>query len=126
VTRVLVCGGRDFADKVFLVRSLDLLHRLYGFSLVVQGGGTGADWMAKKWAEWRGVPGREFRADWSAGPAAGPIRNTKMLREGAPDLVVGFPGGRGTADMLAKARAAGVPVIEPVLRMNDAGRAAAA
>jgi hypothetical protein len=35
-----------------------------------------------------------------------------MLAEGKPDLVVGFPGGRGTAHMCSIARAAGVEVIE--------------
>ncbi len=29
-----------------------------------------------------------------------------------PDLVIAFPGGKGTADMVRKARAAGVEVIE--------------
>jgi ABC-type Fe3+-hydroxamate transport system substrate-binding protein len=33
-----------------------------------------------------------------------------MIEEGKPDLVVAFPGGRGTADMVAKAEAAGIPV----------------
>jgi hypothetical protein len=32
------------------------------------------------------------------GRAAGPIRNQKMPEE-KPELVVAFPGGRGTADM---------------------------
>lgn len=44
------------------------------------------------------------------GKAAGPIRNQRMLDEGKPDLVVAFPGGRGTADMVRRAKAAGVPV----------------
>jgi hypothetical protein len=35
-----------------------------------------------------------------------------MLDEGKPQLVVAFPGGRGTADMIGRARAAGVPVVE--------------
>lgn len=30
---------------------------------------------------------------------AGPVRNTRMLREGRPDVAIGFPGGSGTADM---------------------------
>jgi hypothetical protein len=33
-----------------------------------------------------------------------------MLKEGHPDLVVAFPGGKGTAGMIALARAAGIPV----------------
>jgi ABC-type branched-subunit amino acid transport system substrate-binding protein len=35
-----------------------------------------------------------------------------MIREGKPDAVVAFPGGRGTADMVRQARAAGIEVRE--------------
>ena len=35
-----------------------------------------------------------------------------MLREGRPDLVVAFPGGKGTAHMVGLARRAGVAVLE--------------
>jgi hypothetical protein len=35
-----------------------------------------------------------------------------MLDEGRPDVVVAFPGGRGTADMMMRAGSAGVEVIE--------------
>ena len=35
-----------------------------------------------------------------------------MLREGKPDFVVAFPGGRGTANMKEQALKAGVEVIE--------------
>jgi hypothetical protein len=55
----------------------------------------------------------ECKAEWKKyGPAAGPIRNQRMLDWG-PDLVVAFSGGKGTADMVRRARAAGVEVIEP-------------
>ena len=36
----------------------------------------------------------------------------QMLEEGKPDLVVAFPGGRGTENMKKLAREAGVEVIE--------------
>ncbi len=36
-----------------------------------------------------------------------------MLRDGRPELVVAFPGGKGTAHMVKLARAAGVTVLEP-------------
>jgi UDP-N-acetylmuramoylalanine-D-glutamate ligase len=35
-----------------------------------------------------------------------------MLAEGKPDLVVAAPGGRGTADMVRRARDAGIEVVE--------------
>ena len=40
------------------------------------------------------------------------LRNQRMLDEGKPDLVVAFPGGRDTADMVRRARSAGVEVVE--------------
>jgi hypothetical protein len=35
-----------------------------------------------------------------------------MLEEGRPELVVAFPGERGTADMMSRARNAGIEDIE--------------
>jgi len=69
--------------------------------------------LAQEWAEARGVPCEVYLANWAElGRKAGPIRNQQMLDEGRPTLVVAFPGGRGTADMIRRARSAGVEVIE--------------
>ena len=40
------------------------------------------------------------------------MRNQQMIDEGKPDLVVAFLGGRGTTDMVKRARIAGGKVIE--------------
>lgn len=107
--RVLVCGGRNYRDYETLSRALSEIKP----RLVIDGGARGADWMASSWALENGVLSRTYRADWNAhGKAAGPIRNQRMLDEGKPDLVVAFPGGRGTADMVRRARQAGIPVQE--------------
>jgi hypothetical protein len=59
------------------------------------------------------IPCSVYMADWDGlGRKAGPIRNQRMLDEGKPDLVIAFPGGRGTADMVRRAREAGVEVVE--------------
>lgn len=112
--RVLVCGGRDFHDVALLIRTLNHYHDQYGQKLrIINGGATGADRLAAEWAERRHVPVQTYWAYWKThGKKAGPIRNQRMLDEGKPDLVVAFPGGRGTADMVRRARAAGVPVKE--------------
>lgn len=34
---------------------------------------------------------------------AGPIRNRQMIVEGKPDLVIAFPGGNGTNNMISQA-----------------------
>lgn len=111
--RVLVCGGRAFSDKRLVAKTLSPLHRQRAFSVLIHGGASGADEIAHLWAEFAGVPIERYPADWKQfGPAAGPIRNRQMLVDGKPDLVVAFPGGRGTANMVAQAREAGVEVIE--------------
>jgi len=111
--RVLVCGGRNFHDFKLMAAELDRIHRSDGIALVISGAARGADTLAESWAALFGVGLVRFPADWARhGKAAGPIRNQQMLDEGKPDLVVAFPGGAGTADMVRRAKAAGVPVNE--------------
>lgn len=110
--RVLVCGGRDFSGTDVAYAALDRLRREYGFDVVIEGDAHGADRIAGFWARKRRLDNLKFPADWAAhGRAAGPIRNQKMLDEGKPDLVIAFPGGRGTADMVRRAETAGVRVV---------------
>lgn len=130
--RVLVCGGRTWGVNVegmrpvearsewdFLFRTLDDLHKNDPIDTLIHGGAPGADHVASLWSISRGAscPGRRtyrVEADWvSFGKAAGPIRNQRMLDDHKPDLVVAFPGGAGTADMVRRARKAGVDVWEP-------------
>ncbi len=109
--RVLVCGGRTFLDRDRVFATLDDLHAATPITFLAHGGAKGADRSAEAWAMSRGVAWRRWMADWKAlGKAAGPARNATMLAEARPDLVVAFPGKRGTADMVRKAYAAEVPV----------------
>ena len=111
--RVLVCGGRDFDDRQLLNNTLVDLHAAEGIDVIIHGCAHGADEIAGTWAHYAGIEQVRFPADWRVnGKAAGPIRNQQMLDEGKPDVVVAFPGGRGTADMMTRARRAGVRVIE--------------
>ena len=106
---VLVCGGRDYQDRDRAMAVLDALPRTD--LTIICGGANGADKLAADWALWRGVGLEWFPAEWRKhGKAAGPIRNQKMIDEGKPDLCIAFPGGRGTADMVRRAQAAGVEV----------------
>jgi hypothetical protein len=107
--RVLVCGGRDFADGELLSETLNRI----GVTVLIHGAARGADSMAASWAAARQISAESYPADWHRhGKAAGPIRNKQMLDEGKPDLVVAFAGGRGTANMIRQARAARIRVIE--------------
>jgi hypothetical protein len=110
--RVLVCGGRHFDDALTLGSWLGGIHKDHGITLLIEGGQTGADRMAREFAKWSGIPFKTVEADWDKyGKAAGPIRNQKMLDEEKPDLVIAFEGGPGTANMIAKARLANVRVL---------------
>lgn len=112
--RVLVCGGRDFANRDFLFRCLDAVHRKSGIVTVIHGAARGADTLAGEWAEARDVPLVTVAADWKThGKRAGLIRNQQMLDLCAPDAVIAFPGGVGTGDMVRRSQEAGLPVWEP-------------
>lgn len=112
--KVLVCGSRYFEDRRVLGRALSALHAETPITLIIQGGATGADHLAKLWAHHQKVSVCEFPANWKFhGKAAGPIRNQSMLDIMAPDLVVAFLGGAGTADMVRRSEAAGVRVLHP-------------
>ena len=122
---VIVCGGRAYAkrDRVFEV--LDEQQP----SFVIEGAGwpektppekrTGAGWWAHCWRVERGIRGDSYPANWrQLGDRAGPTRNQQMLfalrglGKGYAIRVIAFPGGDGTANMVGRARAAGVTVVE--------------
>jgi predicted polyphosphate/ATP-dependent NAD kinase len=118
---VLVCGGRDFSDAESVWEVLDLLDSERRIEFIVAGDAAGADALAHKWANERSRDHTMYVAHWSLhGNAAGPIRNQRMLDEESIDVVIAFPGGRGTADMTRRAVEAGIPVLEtgPKSRAN--------
>lgn len=105
---IVVTGGRDFADRGLLRRTLDRLHHEQGVAMVAHGDARGADKLADEWAKDRGVVRYVCPASWGLhGRKAGPIRNRQMLESAKPDLVVAFPGGKGTADCCRQAEAMG-------------------
>lgn len=112
--RVLVCGGRDYTDRRRVFEVLDGKHAETPIATIIEGGALGADRSGYAWACARNIEVETYPADWEKhGKRAGPIRNAMMLTEGKPDLVIAFPGGRGTADMVRRAQSAGIPVIFP-------------
>lgn len=113
MVRVLVCGGRDYADAAKVNNALDRLHATRGIEVVMHGAAKGADALADEWARRNRVSLHTFPAQWEKhGKAAGPIRNQRMLAVGRPDLVIAFPGGTGTADMVHIALVSSVEVIK--------------
>jgi hypothetical protein len=126
--RIVVFGGRRYANPFFLNWLLDCIHAGTPITCLIQGEADGADKWAKKWAQDRGVPTADFPADWDNitrpgavvrtrgdgkqyDAAAGGVRNQQMIDEGEPVLGVGFPGGNGTADMAARLKRCGIAVV---------------
>ncbi len=115
--RILVCGGVEWSNITLTEAVLDGFREQYHEKgrpiVIVQGGAVGADYIAKAWAEKHDIPGETFKAEWNKyGRAAGPIRNSAMLKT-SPDLVIAFPGGRGTNDTVTKAQKLGIEVRKP-------------
>lgn len=130
---LIVCGGRRFGFREFASsrtgwrrhepeaafvgdRLLELMP-----ALVLTGGcRSGADMLAAEWCNTMAAPLIEVPAPWrGGGKAAGPRRNRWLLdiarslakERGADLMCLAFPGGRGTADMVARCKAAGIGVL---------------
>lgn len=118
----LICGGRHFADEKMFNEAMSALISWLGCpSKIVHGGASGADTFAEQWATKMAIDTAKVTALWSQhGKSAGPLRNQAMLDEHDPSVVVAFPGGRGTADMVRRAKAGrGIRVVEIRIRGID-------
>ncbi|SPN79601.1 Hypothetical protein BRZCDTV_435 [Brazilian cedratvirus IHUMI] len=112
MSRVLVCGDRHWSDRKFLEDYLDKIN----IDTLIQGDCSGADRLAKDYAERKKIPCLSFPANWNEhGKRAGPLRNALMLKEGKPDFVVAFHDNieesKGSKDMKNKAKKAGLAVV---------------
>ena len=86
------------------------------FERLIHGGARGVDRIAGKWAREHGVLEWDFLPEWHrAGTHDGSVRNQRMIEEAHPELVIAFPGGLGTADMVERAKAARIEVIETAI-----------
>lgn len=109
--RVLVCGGREYSNYEVVWTTLS---RLPKGTVIVHGAARGADSLAALAATQLGFEVEAHpvtKEEWKTlGKKAGVLRNQDMLETGV-DLVIAFPGGRGTYDMIERSYKAGVPVI---------------
>lgn len=110
--KVLVTGGRDFADSARVAAVLAGMQSRHPGFCVVQGGARGADRLARDWCLAHGVPCITIDACWDyyGRQRAGGIRNQWMLDYNDISFVAAFPGGAGTADMVRRARRQGIEV----------------
>lgn len=108
--RIMVTGGREFNNYALAKATLD--KYLKQTDTLVHGGCRGCDLLCAKVASEIGAETEEHKADWNKyGRAAGPIRNREMLESGI-DLVIAFPGGKGTNNAIKSAQAFGTPIVK--------------
>lgn len=134
MTRMLVCGDRNWTDRRFPDgkrddmlsiwvhdQTLDVLlthAKLHEVDTVIEGCARGADRCGEDFAEKYPLLIKNllhYPAQWDKhGKAAGPIRNIQMLDEGKPNFVVAFhddlAASKGTRHMVSIADHAGIPV----------------
>lgn len=79
----------------------DFYYNTKRLTEIATGGAEGVDSYADKWAEMMGIDRVIFPANWTKyDRGAGPARNARMFESFVPDLVIAFPGGRGTQHMV--------------------------
>ena len=108
--KVIICGSRSDTPDANQIDAAVVASRFI-ITEVVSGGAPGVDTAAERWALECGTDLVTFHANWKRhGKAAGPLRNARMAAYA--DACIALPGGRGTADMVSKARAAGLMVYD--------------
>lgn len=110
--RVVITGSRSWSDFSVVAEKLGELCQ---DDIVAHGAcSSGADRIAHCLLRWRGIQEIQYPADWAThGRAAGPMRNSEMLKDFKPDVVWAFMingGTPGTKDCVRKAEAMGIPV----------------
>lgn len=110
--RIAVTGGRDFNGIPIVTWAFDTIG-LCGDDTLVHGGCRGADDLCARVAYFNyGAETEAYYADWKRyGRAAGPKRNRQMLESGI-DMLIAFPGGKGTLNCVMTAKSLGIPVME--------------
>lgn len=110
--RVIIAGGRDFANYALLTVTMDkLLSKTEDEIIIICGGARGADSLGADYATDRGYAVRYYIAQWDQyGKSAGYRRNEQMAQNA--DALVAFWDGksRGTKHMIDLARKYGLKI----------------
>lgn len=111
--RLLICGGRHYDDADTIRRELDAAHGIEPLTVLIHGGLAGIGTAAEAWAREHNVHVVRYPPNWTLlGNKAEAHRNAFMLTDSRPGMIIAFPGGRDTAELVRMARAAGLPVLQ--------------
>jgi len=109
-TRIAFSGG-DYQAHDLIWSVLDATHAKYPDMVLLHGGTPkGAEMIAARWADTRGVTQVVFKPDWKSHGKAAPFkRNDKML-ETMPQGMIATPGSGITENIVDKARKLGIRI----------------
>lgn len=109
--RIAFTGGPDCNDHERIWAALDKTRARHPDMVLLHGGTPkGAERIASRWADSRGVPQIAFKPDWTRHQKAAPFRRNDVMLEAFPIGVIVFPGSGVSANLADKARAKGIRV----------------
>lgn len=109
--RLLVCGGRHFDDPALVEAELTALHAERPIWVVIHGGLPLIGMPVESWARRNKVHVVRYPANFSLGKRGDSLRDAFMLGDSRADMLLVFPGGRRTAELLREAERSQVPAI---------------
>lgn len=114
--KLIVAGSREMPREFTRAYVRAYVKSLGMPRLVLHGDCRGVDKDAGSWFKAKGIKVKPYPADWDRyGDAAGPKRNSKVVPLGDALLVIRFPDSVGSADILKKARRAGLHVVDVIV-----------
>ena len=111
--KVALTGGTDFNDHRLIWGKLDQVRTKYPDMVLLHGGSPkGAELIAAKWAEARGVTQVVFKPDWTKHAKAAPFKRNDAMLDVLPVGVLVFPGNGIQENLADKAKKLGIPVVK--------------
>ena len=113
-TRIAFAGGADMQDHEAIWKVLDQTRAKYPDMILLHGANpAGAELIAARWADNRGVTQVTFKPNWAAHGKAAPFRRNDQLLATMPKGLIACEGGGGiTGNLIDKARKLGIPVLK--------------
>lgn len=112
--KLLVCGGHAYTDRAFVFRSLDLVFVVRVIEALIHVDAPGAAQLSREWALARNIPCTVVHAAAGhGGETTDQHRIERLFDSHPPTMVVAFPGDADTAEIVAVAKRAQIPVWSP-------------
>ena len=109
--KIVVTGGLDFNDHRLIWAKLDQVYDKHPNMVLLHGGSPkGAERIAARWADHRGVPQIAFKPDWTRHAKAAPFKRNDRMLDVLPIGVLVFPGTGIQENLADKAKKLGIPV----------------